>query len=246
MWKAAGTQAAFPLRREGYVKPCEKRSPPVESVRGPSRKLPLPPSLGLNPHWPLGSSFIWVHWVCDRRGSSPTPDTHFFSSGASQCPWGKWPFTGLPAEGKELQPDQGQEPHLRVSARNVMSQESETSSHNLSKMPLDWITGCGGPYRGILVIERKGVPTPALRVWKHYTKWKKPGTKDWKLNDPIYTTDPLQKEMATLSSIPAWEIPWTEEPGELPFMGLQRVGHDWGDSMHLYEATKTVKLTEAG
>ena len=36
----------------------------------------------------------------------------------------------------------------------------------------------------------------------------------------------LEEEMATLSSIPAWEIPWTEEPGELPFMGLQRVGHD--------------------
>ena len=32
--------------------------------------------------------------------------------------------------------------------------------------------------------------------------------------------------MATLSSILAWEIPWTEEPGGLQFMGLQRVGHD--------------------
>ena len=37
--------------------------------------------------------------------------------------------------------------------------------------------------------------------------------------------DLLQKEMATHSSIPAWEIPWTEEPGELQSMGSQRVGH---------------------
>ena len=36
----------------------------------------------------------------------------------------------------------------------------------------------------------------------------------------------LEKEMATSSSILAWEIPWTEEPSGLQFMGLQRVGHD--------------------
>ena len=36
----------------------------------------------------------------------------------------------------------------------------------------------------------------------------------------------LEKEMATHSSILAWEIPWTEEPGMLQSMGPQRVGHD--------------------
>ena len=35
--------------------------------------------------------------------------------------------------------------------------------------------------------------------------------------------------MATHSSIHAWKIPWTEEPGKLQSMGLQRVGHDWSD-----------------
>ena len=39
--------------------------------------------------------------------------------------------------------------------------------------------------------------------------------------------DPLEKEMATHSSILAWEIPWTEEPGGLQSMGSQRVGHDF-------------------
>ena len=36
----------------------------------------------------------------------------------------------------------------------------------------------------------------------------------------------LEKEMATRFSILAWEIPWTEEPGELQSMDLQRVGHN--------------------
>ena len=38
--------------------------------------------------------------------------------------------------------------------------------------------------------------------------------------------DPLQKEMATHSSVLAWKIPWTEEPGGLQSMGLKRVGQD--------------------
>ena len=38
--------------------------------------------------------------------------------------------------------------------------------------------------------------------------------------------DPLEKGMAIHSSILAWRIPWTEEPGRLQSMGLQRVGHD--------------------
>ena len=37
--------------------------------------------------------------------------------------------------------------------------------------------------------------------------------------------DPLEKEMASHSGILAWEIPWTEEPGGLQSLGLQRVGH---------------------
>ena len=41
---------------------------------------------------------------------------------------------------------------------------------------------------------------------------------DWK--------DPLEKEMATHSSIFAWRIPWTEEAGRLQSIELQRVGHD--------------------
>ena len=39
--------------------------------------------------------------------------------------------------------------------------------------------------------------------------------------------DLLEKEMATHSSILAWKIPWTEEPGRVQSMGSQRVGHDF-------------------
>ena len=42
----------------------------------------------------------------------------------------------------------------------------------------------------------------------------------------LSSENPLEKEMATHSSIPAWEILWMEEPGRLQAMGLQRVGHD--------------------
>ena len=38
--------------------------------------------------------------------------------------------------------------------------------------------------------------------------------------------DLQEKEMATHSSVLAWRIPWTEEPGRLQFMGSQRVRHD--------------------
>ena len=39
--------------------------------------------------------------------------------------------------------------------------------------------------------------------------------------------DPLEKEMATHSTIPAWRIPWTGEPGGLQSTGLQRVRQNW-------------------
>ena len=44
--------------------------------------------------------------------------------------------------------------------------------------------------------------------------------------------DPLEKEMATHSSIPAWRIRWTGKPGRLQSMESQRVGHDWVTNTH--------------
>ena len=50
--------------------------------------------------------------------------------------------------------------------------------------------------------------------------------------------DPLEKGMATRSSIFVWRIPWTEEPGGLQSMGSQRVGHA--------QATNTLTLKQLG
>ena len=44
--------------------------------------------------------------------------------------------------------------------------------------------------------------------------------------DPWFRKIPLEEGMATHSSIPAWRIPWTEDPGGLQSVGLHRVRHD--------------------
>jgi len=51
--------------------------------------------------------------------------------------------------------------------------------------------------------------------------------------------DPLEKGMATHSSILAWKIPETEEPGRLQSMGLQRVGHFWATNTHRPPGTRS-------
>ena len=56
--------------------------------------------------------------------------------------------------------------------------------------------------------------------------------------------DLLEKEMATHSSILAWKIPWTEEPGRLQSMGSRRVRHDWATSYTNFIYTLTVRDTQ--
>ena len=51
--------------------------------------------------------------------------------------------------------------------------------------------------------------------------------------------DPLEKEMATHSSILAWEIPWKEEPG-----GLQRVGHKESDLATIQQESELIRETQ--
>ena len=46
--------------------------------------------------------------------------------------------------------------------------------------------------------------------------------------------DPMEKEMATHSSILAWKIPWAEEPGRLHYMESHRVGHNWACTLLLH------------
>ena len=86
---------------------------------------------------------------------------------------------------------------------------------------LSWIPGLGrSAGEGIgyplqyswasLVAELVNNPPAMRETWVRFLGWE----------------DPLEKGMATQSSILAWRIPWTEEPGGLQSMGSQRVGHD--------------------
>ena len=50
--------------------------------------------------------------------------------------------------------------------------------------------------------------------------------------------DPLEEGMATYSSILAWRITWTEEPGGLQSTGSQKVGYDLSDLAHLHASSK--------
>jgi len=54
--------------------------------------------------------------------------------------------------------------------------------------------------------------------------------------------DPLEKEMATHSSILAWRIPWTEEPGRLQSMGLQRIRQDGSDRAWVHAPLMLAKV----
>ena len=55
--------------------------------------------------------------------------------------------------------------------------------------------------------------------------------------------NPLEEGMVTHSSIPAWRIPWTEEPGKLQSIGLQRVRHDSSDLAHTYRLENQLQKT---
>ena len=54
--------------------------------------------------------------------------------------------------------------------------------------------------------------------------------------------DPLEKEMATHSSTLAWKILWKEEPGRLPSMGSQRVGHDSVTSLKIFSKENAILM----
>ena len=76
-------------------------------------------------------------------------------------------------------------------------------------------------------------PTPVLLPGKSHGRRSLVGCCPWGLEESDTTErlhfHALEKEMATHSSVLAWRIPGTGEPGGLPSMGSHRVGHDWSD-----------------
>ena len=86
----------------------------------------------------------------------------------------------------------------------------------------------------VLFQRRQWHPTPVLLPGKSYG-WT--GSLPWVAKSRTWLSDfififyfhALEKEMATHSSVLAWRVPGTGEPGGLPSVGSHRVGHDWSD-----------------
>ena len=96
-------------------------------------------------------------------------------------------------------------------------------THKVSQILLTGKTSALFIYGGIIFIR----PSLVAQMVKHLpTMWE---TRVWSLG----WEDPLEKEMATYSSILAWKIPWTEELGWLLSMESKRVGHNWVTSLSL-------------
>ena len=84
---------------------------------------------------------------------------------------------------------------------------------------------------------RQWHPTPVLLPGKSQGWRSLVGCSPWVSKSQTWLSDftftfyfhALEKELATHSSVLAWRIPGTEEPGGLPSMGLHRVGHDWSN-----------------
>ena len=81
---------------------------------------------------------------------------------------------------------------------------------------ISWVSGVK---KYFFLVDYRGFPI-AQTVKNLHAMWE---TQVWSLG----WEDPLEKGMAIHSSILAWKIPWTEEPGGLQYMGLQRAGHNW-------------------
>ena len=89
---------------------------------------------------------------------------------------------------------------------------------------------------------------PALEAWSlnHWTTSEVPGrvsrhVSRWRQTYfSLFKGGKLEKEMATHSSILAWRIPRTKEPGGLQSMGSQRVGHNWATNTHTHKGGRQV------
>ena len=102
-----------------------------------------------------------------------------------------------------------------------------------------WVNKAGFWHGGISVAIRFKLKLPGLPWWLRWLK-RLPTMQEmwvWSLGQE----DLLEKEMATHYSTLAWKIPRTEEPGRLPSMESQRVGHDWATSLYWYKMT-TIKI----
>ena len=102
---------------------------------------------------------------------------------------------------------------------------------------IGWYTAQLFVSSNLCIRRRQWHPTPVLLPGKSHGWRSLVGCSPWGREESDTTEQlhftfhfhALEKEMATHSSVFAWRIPWTGEPGGLPSMGSHRVGHDWCD-----------------
>ena len=104
---------------------------------------------------------------------------------------------------------------------------------------LFWSYSLENEYFSVLhsLLRRRWHPTPVLlpgksHGWRSLVGCSPCGLEELDMTERLHFQfhfHALEKEMATHSSVLAWRIPGTEEPGGLPSMGSHRVGHDWSD-----------------
>ena len=90
-----------------------------------------------------------------------------------------------------------------------------------------------------VLIPNIGATSVAQTVKNLPAVWETQETWAWSLGQE----DPLEKEVATHSSILAWRIPWTEEPGGLQSMESHRVRHDWATHTHTHTHSLSLSLS---
>ena len=129
---------------------------------------------------------------------------------------------------------------------NTTKEGNPNQSHNVSSYLLEWLslkkqemTSVGKSLKETEALHTAGRHVNWCshygKVWRFLKKLKIELSHDLMVQTAMQETwvwfmgweDPLEKGMATHSSILAWRIPWTEEPGRLQSMGLQRVRHNW-------------------
>ena len=147
-------------------------------------------------------------------------------SGAGLVSEDKWPQTSsLRHNGEWQDPRQMSTPAASVESSGIYLQ-------------LVWTYKKSGPVLSYLDVQKK--PAIWIYMWTVLT-WTSLMAQTVKHLSTMQETqvrslgqeDPLEKEKATHSTIHAWKIPWTEEPGGLQSIGLQKVGHNWITSLHI-------------
>ena len=139
--------------------------------------------------------------------------------------------------------------------------------HLLNGHEFEWTPGVGDGQGGLACCNSWGCKESDMTEWLNWTELNETDSHEiWKVVEKklgfsggsavmqemeemqfwsLGWEDPLEKEMTIYSSILAWQIPRTEEPGELQSMGSQRVGLDWATNTFTFNEHRVNTITKS-